>query len=328
MLPLWLPWLRRNQTLDAATQAALMRVSVRTIDRLLRAKRGEIRRRLYGHTRPGSLLKHQIPIRAERWDVSQPGWSELDLVSHCGGNNFGQFINSLNLTDIASTWTETRAICGKGERATVAAIDEIRQSLPFALLGIDSDSGGEFINHHCVRYCNAKPKLVFTRSRPYKKNDNAHIEQKNFTHVRKIFGWQRLDEQHRADAMNELYVGDLRILLNYFQPSVKLLEKERVGSRIRKRYDTPQTPLDRLIALGTLDNKRRLAMLAQRDALDPFALAASIDAKIGGILKAAQTQPSLPHPLKPTPFLPLPKKILEQPAALGAGKILVGATTP
>ena len=285
MIPFWLPWLEQRGELGSRARTALLNISIRSIDRLLCAKRGEVRRRLYGHTRSGALLKHQIPIRAERWNAMEAGWSELDLVAHCGDSSFGEFINSVNLTDIASGWTETRAICGKGERATVAAIDAIRQSLPFALQGIDSDSGSEFINYHCVRYCNTKPKLLFTRSRPYKKNDNAHVEQKNWTHVRKVLGWQRLEGHAVATAMNDLYAGDLRMWMNYFQPSVKLTEKQRIGSRVRKKYDAPQTPLDRLIALGALDESKAAAMLAQRAAINPFELAKRIEQKIEAILK-------------------------------------------
>ena len=289
-LPLWLPYLVARRELDVSTQIALLRMSARTIDRLLQAKRGEIRRRLYGHTRRAHLLKHDVPIRSVRWDVAEPGWAELDTVSHCGANGGGEFINSVNLTDIASTWTETRAICGKGERATVAAIEEIRQSLPFILRGLDSDSGSEFVNYHCVRYCKGH-EIDFTRSRPYKKNDNAHVEQKNWTHVRRIFGWNRLEGAATAEAMNQLYRNELRIWLNYFQPSVKLHTKTRIGSRVRKCYDTPQTPLDRLIAMGALSQTVSSELLAQRAAIDPFALADAIEQEITAILHGAQPGP-------------------------------------
>jgi len=328
MLPLWMPWLEKRIELQAQTRDALARISVRSIDRLLQAKRGQVRRRLYGHTRPGSLLKHQIPIRAERWDVHEPGWSELDLVAHCGGDGNGEFINSLNLTDIASTWTESRALCGKSQQRTVEAINQIRTALPFALLGIDSDNGSEFINQHCVRYCSTEPQLTFTRSRPYKKNDNAHIEQKNWTNVRKIFGWKRLETQAIADAMNELYANELRLFLNYFQPSVKLLEKQRVGSRIRKVYDAPQTPLDRLVALKALCADRQAAMLAERAAIDPFRLAEQIDRKVEAILKMPfEPMPAQPKPAG-SPIRALShRSVLVRRAAHGAGKILNGAST-
>ncbi|MDQ2865352.1 MAG: integrase [Candidatus Eremiobacteraeota bacterium] len=328
MLPLWMPWLEQRTAMDSQTRTALGRISERSIDRLLQGKRGEVRRRLYGHTRPGSLLKHQIPIRAERWDAKEPGWSELDLVAHCGGDGNGEFINSLNLTDIASAWTETRALCGKSQQRTLEAIKGIRASLPFTLLGIDSDSGSEFINHHCVRYCNTEPKLAFTRSRPYKKNDNAHVEQKNWTHVRKIFGWKRLETQAVADAMNELYANDLRIFLNYFQPNVKLLEKQRIGSRVRKVYDTPQTPLDRLIALRALPAEQQAEMLAERARTNPFELAERIDRKVEAIL-ARLFEPAKPHraPSGPPVKAISNGSVLVRRAAHGAGMIFNGATT-
>ncbi len=325
LLPLWLPWLHEHMRIDRSTQDALLRISVRSIDRLLRAKRGEIRRRLYGHTRPGRLLKTQVPIRAERWDVDEPGWSELDLVAHCGGNGSGEFLNSLNLTDIASTWTQSRAIRGKGERETVRAIEHVRQQLPFGLLGLDSDSGSEFINYHCVRYCETQ-KLKFTRSRPYKKNDNAHIEQKNWTHVRKIFGWQRLEGTNVADMMNDLYDNELRIWLNYFQPSVKLIKKIRVGSRVRKVYDAPQTALDRLIVLGALSDEQKHTMINERAACDPFILAQTIERKIKNILEYASPSPERIVPRGPGIRALSHKEARIERTVHSSGKILSGAT--
>jgi hypothetical protein len=181
LLPAWLPWAKKRMPIDEAGEAALQRISPRTIDRLLRSRRGELRRRHYGRTKPGTLLKHQVPIRSERWEVGEPGWGEIDTVHHCGESSFGEYIFSLNFTDIASTWNEGRAVVGKAQTRVVLAMAEIAESLPFPLRGLDSDSGGEFINNHFVAFCR-KGNLTFTRSRPYKKNDNAHIEQKNWTH--------------------------------------------------------------------------------------------------------------------------------------------------
>ena len=293
LLPAWLPWAKKRMAIDAAGEAALLRISARTIDRLLRPRRSELRRRHYGRTKPGTLLKHQIPIRSERWEVGEPGWGEIDTVHHCGDSSFGEYIFSLNFTDIASTWTEGRAVVGKAQARVVLAMAEIAESLPFQLRGLDSDSGGEFINNHFVAFCR-KQNLTFTRSRPYKKNDNAHIEQKNWTHIRKIFGWQRLHEQRIADLMNDVYRNELRLWMNFFQPSVKLVERQRVGSRVRRIYDRAQTPFERLIALDALEPKQRSALEALCARTDPFELSASIERKLAAIRKAALEQPAQP----------------------------------
>jgi hypothetical protein len=289
IIPLWMPWARATLALDEETCTLLTQMSPRSMDRCLHPHRVTLKRRLYGRTKPGTLLKHQVPIRSERWDTSEVGWCETDTVAHCGESSHGEFACSVNVTDVASTWTETRAILGKGQRFTVEALEEIRCSLPFPLRGLDSDSGSEFINAHCVDWCK-KQQLQFTRSRPYHKNDNAHVEQKNFTHVRKIFGWKRIDSPQAIAMMNELYRNELRLFMNYFQPSVKLVERVRVGSRVRRKYDKPSTPFERLIALGVLTPERIAAMTQERASCDPFALSAAIELKVAAIL-AMPSQP-------------------------------------
>ena len=300
MLAHWMPWALRGELCSERVAANVLRMSARTIDRVLHAKRGEIRRRLYGTTKPGTLLKHQIPIRSERWDVGEPGWMEIDTVSHCGDAAYGEFIYSLNCTDIATTWTETRAVLGKGQIGITDAIEDIRRHLPFTLKGLDSDSGSEFINANCVQYC-ARHNITFTRSRPYRKNDNAHVEQKNWTHVRKIFGWQRLAQRSIVEAMNELYGNDLRLWMNYYQANVKLVEKARVGSRVRRRYDCALTPLDRLIATNVLTADSCEQLEAERASVNPFALSDRIDRKIGALLSLAAEQPAPPPTRRPGP---------------------------
>jgi len=269
-------------------------MSARSIDRALKPQRTALKRRIYGRTKPGTLLKHQIPIRSERWDTTQAGWCETDTVAHCGESGDGVFASSVNLSDVASTWTETRAVLGKGKRFVVEALEDIRAGLPFRLRGLDSDSGSEFINNSCVDWC-VEHELQFTRSRPYHKNDNAHIEQKNWTHVRKIFGWKRIDSPAAIEAMNDLYRNELRLFMNYFQPSVKLIERIRIGSRVRRKYDKPKTPFERLIELAVLTQQQVGSMTAQRDALDPFALSAAIETKVRAIL----TIPSVPLSARP-----------------------------
>ena len=276
MLPVWLPWAReRIRGCTPAIEEQLLRMSARQMDRRLAQKKRKLKRRIYGHTKPGTLLKHHIPIKTDHWDVDEPGFCEIDLVSHSGPCASGQFIYSLNVTDIHPGWSETRAIMGKGETGVVAALDEIRKSLPFRLKAIDSDNGSEFINHHLYRYCQ-KHRIQFTRGRPYKKDDNAHIEQKNWTHVRRIFGWDRYDTHEQLQAMNALYRGELRLMMNLFQPCVKLIKKERVGSKLRRRYDQARTPLDRLVQ-ASQSTPAIVRLLKQRAATDPFTLSKTIE---------------------------------------------------
>ena len=284
MLPAWMPYACVHFALDKQTVGLILGLSARSIDRILRSHRIELRKRIYGRTKPGTLLKHQIPVRTERWNTTQVGWCETDTVAHCGESGHGEFVSSVNLTDVASTWTETRAVLGKGQRFVVEALEEMRQSLPFPLRGIDSDSGSEFINHHCYAW-SKKQGLDFTRGRPYRKNDNAYIEQKNWTHVRKIFGWKRIDAPQAVEAMNALYRKELRLFMNYFQPSVKLRERTRIGSRITRKYDSPKTPFERLVSLGILSTAQIAAMQSERDQLDPFVLSQIIEQQVEQIVR-------------------------------------------
>jgi len=296
MLPRWLPWARKHVVgLTPTVEAELLAMSPRQMDRRLQGKKRALKRRLYGRTKPGTLLKSHIPIKTDNWDITTPGYVEIDLVCHSGPSASGEFIHSLNLTDIHTGWVETRAMMGRGEAGVVQALEEIRRELPFALLGIDSDNGSEFINHHLERYTQ-KHVLQFTRSRPYKKNDNAHIEQKNWTHVRKIMGWERYDTPEALKAMNDLYRDELARMMNLYQPSVKLVAKERVGSRLRRKYDDPKTPLDRLVASYKncpLPRPIR-SLLALRDGLDPFELDSAIQRKLARLERVRQGLPALP----------------------------------
>jgi hypothetical protein len=279
--------------LTEQVEQQVLRITSRQIDRRLRKKKQTLKRRLYGRTKPGTLLKHHIPLKTDCWDVTEPGFSEIDLVSHSGDNACGEFVYSLNLTDIHTGWVETRAVMGRGEAGVVDALDDIRRCLPFPLRGIDSDNGSEFINYHLYDYCR-KRHIQFTRGRPYKKDDNAHIEQKNWTHVRRVFGWDRYDTREVLKAMNDLYTHELRLMMNLYQPSVKLRAKERVGSRLRRRYDAPQTPLDRLIAgrdpKGLSPAIQKL--LALREKTDPFTLSVTIETKLARIEIVRRNRPA------------------------------------
>jgi hypothetical protein len=288
LLRLWLPWAQQRWTIPPALERQLLAISPRTIDRRLQAHKHQLRSRQYGRTKPGALLKHHIPIQAGRWDVTTPGFGEIDLVAHCGPSLDGEHCWSLNFTDLATTWVETWAVLGRHQRGVHHAIDDIAQALPFALRGLDSDNDVAFINHHLVRYCQAH-SIQFTRSRPYKKDDNAHIEQKNWTHVRRLLGWDRYETRETCDAINDLYRHEWRLMMNLFQPSVKLLRKVRIGSRLKRVYDPPQTPLDRLLASGQGDSAKVQALVELRQRLDPFALAEAIERKLTRIYRLARS---------------------------------------
>lgn len=294
MLPLWLPWAKRRFSIPPLVERQIRTISPRTLDRRLQAKKTRLRRRLYGRTKPGTLLKHHIPIKTDRWDIATPGFAETDLVAHSGNAADGEFVYSLNLTDIQCAWVETRAVLGRGQVGVLHAVDEMAGDLPFPLQGLDADNGSEFINHHLFRYCQDR-RIQFTRGRPYKKDDNAHVEQKNWTHVRKLLGWDRYDSPQALEAINDLYRQELRLMMNLFQPSVKLVRKVRVGSRLRRVYDRPQTPLDRLLASGAGDPTKVAAFQHLRAHLDPFALAETIDRKLARIYRLANHRQS-PRP--------------------------------
>ena len=301
LLPLWMPWARSHLSgLTPEIERQVLAISARQIDRRLSGKKRRLKRRLYGRTKPGTLLRHQIPVQAGPWRVAEPGYTEIDTVSHSGPCASGEFGHTLNLTDVHLGWCESRAILGKGEEGVVAALEQIRRSLPFALRGIDSDNGSEFINHHLVEYCRERG-IAFTRSRPYKKNDNAHIEQKNWTHVRRIFGWDRRDTPEAIAAMNELYRNELSLMMNLFQPSVKLIERRRVGAKLTRRYERARTPLDRLLDFHADKPLPEpvAKLVALRASTDPFELARTIQAKLDRIERASNGLPVEPRMTPP-----------------------------
>jgi len=288
LLPMWLPWARKRLALSSAMETQVRTISARQIDRVLAREKRQIRRRQYGRTKPGTLLKHHIPLKTDHWDVTEPGFTEVDLVSHSGDRADGDFLQSLDMTDIHTTWVETCAVMGKSQVRVQEGLEQLRQQLPFALRGIDSDNGSEFINAHLHGYCQALA-IQFTRGRPYKKDDNAHVEQKNWTHVRKHMGYLRYDTEAARTAMNDVY-ADLRLLQNLFLPSVKLQSKERIGARLRRRYGAPRTPLDRVQACPQADRAKVAALVALRNRLDPFALAARIDRKLERVYALAASR--------------------------------------
>ena len=248
-LPDMVKALERHGELKLApeTRSRLLQMSASTIDRRLKRARSKLAYRGRSTTKPGTLLKNAIPIRTfADWDEQIPGFVEMDLVAHCGDSAAGEFLHTLNVVDIETRWTEPIALPNKGQKATFEGIMTMRQRLPFPLLGIDSDSGSEFINHHLYNYCQDE-KITFTRARPYKKNDQAHVEQRNWTVVRQVVGYARYESSEALILLNVIY-EDLRLFVNFFQPVMKLMSKTRVGSKVRKKYDKAQTPFQRALA--------------------------------------------------------------------------------
>jgi hypothetical protein len=239
--------LRHNELrCDRATSKKLARMSAATIDRLLRPERQKYQLKGRSHTRPGTLLKHQIPMRTfTEWDEQQPGFLEIDLVGHDGGVIDSHHGFTLNAVDIASGWNSSTALKNKAQVWTLEGVQKIRAKLPFSLLGIDSDNGSEFINQTLYNFCQEQ-KITFTRSRPYRKNDSCFVEQKNYSVVRRAVGYQRFDTEEQLHLLNQLYES-LDLYTNFFQPSMKLQSKERHGARVKKKYDQARTPYQRLL---------------------------------------------------------------------------------
>lgn len=286
-LPLWLPFYdTAYEPLSPDIKAQLLSMSPATIDRLLKPVRAKAGRKGLCGTRPGSLLKNQIPIRTHHWDITQPGFMEADTVAHCGNSLAGSFAWSLTLTDIMTTWTEIRATWNKGAEGVCAQIQAVESQLPFALLGFDCDNGSEFLNFHLLRYFSDRPKQVaFTRSRPYKKNDNAHVEQKNWTHVRHLFGYDRIEDADLVPLMNDLYTNEWSLYQNHFCPGMKLVQKQRVNSKYQKRYDVPKTPYQRLLDSPCIDEDAKHRLQDVHQALNPFILKQEIEKKLTQIFR-------------------------------------------
>lgn len=253
----------------------LLRISPATIDRLLGPERKRMLLRRRSGTKPGTLLKHRIPIRTfSEWDEKRPGFGEMDLVGHDGGDGSGDFAQTLDLTDGMSGWTEMQGVKNKAQVWVFEAIEQIRARLPFPLLGIDSDNGSEFINDHLYRYCQQE-RITFTRGRAYKKNDGCYVEQKNYSVVRRAVGYARYDTPEQLEVLNELY-SYLRLYTNYFQPVMKMASKERIGSRVKKKYDRPQTPYHRLLHSEDVSAKDKRKLRQQYAVLNPAELKRNI----------------------------------------------------
>lgn len=249
----------------------LMKISPATIDRILAAERKKYKIKGRANTKPGTLLKNQIPIRTfSQWNDKRPGFVEIDLVGHDGGDGSGDFLQTLDVTDVATGWTETQAVRNKAQQWVFEALKDIRGRLPFPLLGIDSDNGGEFINNHLYRYCQEE-KITFTRTRSYRKNDNCFVEQKNYSVVRRAVGYGRHHTPEEQALLNDLY-KDLRLFTNFFQPSMKLIKRTREGSKVVKKYDKPLTPYRRILASPDVSDSDKAKLKALYRNLNPAAL--------------------------------------------------------
>jgi hypothetical protein len=262
--------------LTALTKEKLLHISAASVDRLLQPERRKHQLRGRAHTKPGTLLKHQIPIRTfAEWDEAQPGFAEIDLVAHDGGLALGDYCQTLDLTDVCTGWTETEAVPNKAQVWVFEAIQTIRARLPFPLRGLDSDNGSEFVNKELLRYCQ-KERLTFTRARPYRKNDNCYVEQKNYSVVRQTVGYQRFDTTAELMVLKQLY-ATLRLYTNFFQPTMKLKSKERFGSRVKKSYYQPQTPYQRVLACTEVAAADKKKLQRQYQSLNPAALKRQLD---------------------------------------------------
>ena len=294
-LPLWLSKYEEDSgiALSLEQQVLILRMSHSTIDRLLATERAKYRvGKGRATTKPGTMLKKRIPIKTNQWDEHRPGFLEVDTVAHCGTSAAGTFVLTLNTVDIASGWVEPRAVWGKGETGVVEALESIEKALPFRLRGCDSDNGSEFINHHLEKYLTGRKRPVeYTRSRDYQKNDNAHIEGRNWTHIRQYFGYERFDNPNVVSIMNDLFKNEYSLLVNFFLPSVKLQQKERIGSKIIKRHDKPMTPCDRLLASRYVSTEKKQWLKEQQRRLNPFLLHRIVQRKIKLILRERSLRP-------------------------------------
>ena len=271
---------------SAEIKSLLLNISSATMDRCLRPVRVKSSHGL-STTKPGSLLKKAIPIRTfADWNDDQPGFLEIDLVAHCGETTEGPYLNTLTCTDICTGWTEPLALRRHTQEAVRDALHAMRPDLPFPMLGIDSDNGSEFINDLLYHYC-INNKITFTRSRPYKKNDQAHVEQKNWSVVRHTIGYDRLETEDEFLLLQSIYT-DLRLYINFFQPVLKLMAKERIGNKVLRRYDKARTPYQRILERKevALEVKARLTHLYVQ--LNPVTLRTSIDQKVARLWKISK----------------------------------------
>lgn len=277
---------QREIRLSKKVQRQLVTISAATVDRLLRDERRKHTLKGRSHTKPGTLLKHQVPIRTfADWDEATPGFFEMDLVGHEGGVSFGDYCFTLDMTDVATGWSEQYAVLNKAQTHVFEGLQQLRQRIPFALLGVDSDNGGEFINAPLLRYCQEE-HLTFTRSRPYRKNDTCYVEQKNWSIVRRHAGYARYQGEQARAVLNELYAV-LRDYVNFFMPSMKLMEKTRDGARVTRRYDKAKTPYRRVLESAHVPSAVKRRLRVRYETLNPAQLKRTLERLQRQLLKDA-----------------------------------------
>jgi len=280
--------------LTSTVRAKLLQISAATIDRLLAPERARLQIKGRSGTKPGTLLKRQIPIRTfADWNDLAPGFCEVDLVAHDGGNAAGEFCQTLDLTCVATGWTEMRALRNKAQRWCFEALMDIEATLPFPLLGLDSDNGSEFINAHLYQWC-VDQRITFTRSRPQRKNDNCFVEQKNFPVVRQQVGYLRYDTPAELEVLGELY-RHLRLYVNFFQPQMRLVEKVRQGAKLTRRHDPARTPYRRIMDSPLVADEAKDALTRHYLELNPVALKLDIARCQDQLLELARTKPTNPR---------------------------------
>lgn len=285
----WLPYYEATKgiSLTAEDIKLIKEISSRTIDRILKPYRKKYKSYGIATTKPGSILKEFIPIKTKQWDESKAGFLEADTVAHCGSSVAGDFIYTVNMVDIATGWTIQRAVWGKGQTGVREAIISMEKTLPFRILGFDTDNGSEFLNWNLISYFKNK-KIKFTRCRPYEKNDNAHIEGKNWTVVRRFLGYERFDKLEILGLLNELYKGLWYKYLNYFLPSVKLKSKNRIGSKIIKIHDEAKTPLERLLESKEVEDEIKTRLLKEKEKINPYLISDEINRRTVQIKQLAK----------------------------------------
>lgn len=286
-IPAYIPFYEEMYgALSSEDRALLGSISPATIDRILRPKKAQLGKGR-SLTRGGKLRREEIPILTDYWNNVQPGFMEADTVAHCGNSVQGPFIWTLTMTDIATSWTENRAVWTRNADNTIAAIRDIHSGLPFNLRGFDCDNGGEFLNDKVIRYC-TKEGIQLTRSRPYRKNDSAHVEQKNYTTARQLFGYGRLENPDLIPLMNDLYKHEWCWFNNFWRPCFKLKEKIKVGSKYKRIYDTPKTPYQRVLENPTIPDEKKDELKALYATMNPFALQKAMDKKLRRIKQLAK----------------------------------------
>jgi hypothetical protein len=281
-LPEWLAFYEhRHGPLSAPVRRQLHTISPAQIDRVLKPLRARHPRRGLATTKPGSLLRRQVPTRGGPPDTGTPGHVEADTVAHCGDTTAGDFIYSLTLTELYSGWTEIRATWNKATTGLLAQLRNIEQTAPFTLKNFHTDNGSEFLNWAVYEYLTGRrTRVPFTRSRAYRKNDNAHVEQKNWTHVRQLFGHQRLERPELVALMNDLYAREWSQLQNHFRPSFKLLSRDKRGSKTIRRYAAPCTPYARLLASPDIAPEIKQRLRTEHARLNPLVLRENIERKL------------------------------------------------